>query len=811
MHRFAGALAAIAVSCAPLVAAAVPVEAAPIASSRADLTHPAVMDMAANLADTPASQALEAEMQSTPLQVRPEAAGGTRPQREVFGFADAGRLGDPSVGYTTWNFNLLTTVAFFGLHVNSGDGHLVSTDTAWAVYHSTTMANFVNTAHAHGVRVIVSINLHDFSTDPNNQVCVGLEPANAAQTVQWAISQMQWANIDGINVDYEGTITTCADGVTNRAELASFVANLRQAMPSGKYLAIDTFTGSAEDNQEFFDITGLAPSVDAFFVMAYDMDFDNSVNPPLNCGYYCTNPVSPLSGYRFNVTTSMAQYTALVPASKVILGQPYYGRRGCVGDNNVAHQHLLPNTNFATPTYLFASTIPSQTGVLAFSSHRDPIDGVSEWDTWWDTDFNCQRLQFFDDVGSLGAKYDLVNHDNLAGVGLFTLDYGGGAPELWSALSTYFSCPVTITLPATQSTTEFGLGMTAGSCSVAYYEVQQYDLTLNQGWFPVGTAVPVGGSGTSTAEGFQGHNYLLRVRAHSTGGLISSWANASTTVSATATVSHPFHGLYTLDGYGGAHTDNSPPLGGFPYWSGWKIVRAVHALPGANSPQSGAVLDGYGGLHSYGAPISIGITASWPGWDIARDFAFLPDGTGGFVLDGYGGLHPFHINGSTAPLSAQITASWPGWDIARKVVIFPDGTGGYVMDGWGGLHPFGINGPPPVAPSSMVTSGYWPGWSIARDIQLVPGNGGHSGYVLDGYGGLHPFHPNSDGSTMPASIGAAYWGWDIARSLWFLPGSATAGYTLDGYGGVHPFGGAPGVTNSAYWPGWDIAKFVWGG
>ena len=198
------------------------------------------------------------------------------------------------------------------------------------------------------------------------------------------------------------------------------------------------------------------------------------------------------------------------------------------------------------------------------------------------------------------------------------------------------------------------------------------------------------------------------------------------------------------------------------------------------------------------------------GWDIARDFAFLPDGTGGLVLDGYGGIHPFRVNGNTAPLQVLGAPYW-GWDIARKIVIFADGSGGYVLDGYGGLHPFGINAPPPIAAASLVGGGYWPGWDIATDIALIPANGNHSGYVMDGYGGAHAFHPDSDKSSLPPAIQTPYWGWNIARTLWFLPASSTAGYVMDGWGGIHPFGGAPAIANAAYWPGWDIAKVIWGG
>lgn len=381
---------------------------------------------------------------------------------------------------------------------------------------------------------------------------------------------------------------------------------------------------------------------------------------------------------------------------------------------------------------------------------------------------------------------------------------------------TSFSCTSeSVSAAATQSTTEFNLNLTARGCNFNKFDVQVFDTTLNQGWFDLTSVAASSGSGTTTADGYPGRSYQFRTRAHSAAGSVSAWSAAATTqVSPTASRSMPFTGLYTLDGWGGVHANNSGPLAATSMWPGWSIARAARGQPGANAPQAGFVLDGFGGLHPYGLPglsETSGSGSHYWGWDIARDFAFLPDGTGGFVLDGFGGLHPFRVNGSTAPLTAQGYSYW-GWDIARKVVIFPDGTGGYVLDGWGGVHPFGINGPAPAAVTNIVATSYWPGWDIARDVQLVPGNGNHTGYVLDGFGGLHPFHPTGDGSASPGAITVtAYWGgWDIARGLYFLPGSPTAGYTLDGYGGLHPFGGAPTLVNHPYWGGWDIAKTIWG-
>ena len=270
----------------------------------------------------------------------------------------------------------------------------------------------------------------------------------------------------------------------------------------------------------------------------------------------------------------------------------------------------------------------------------------------------------------------------------------------------------------------------------------------------------------------------------------------------------PFKSLQTLDAFGSIHPDGSTPLGGGgPSWPNWEIARVAHPQPGANSPDNGLVMDGWGGLHSFGAPaVTVQGGAYWPGWDIARDFAWMPNGTGGYVLDGWGGLHPFAVNGNPAPPAVTDNAYWPGWDIAKKIVIFADGSGGYVLDGWGGVHGFGIGRPSPV-PNGSVRNSYWPGWDIARDIVLLPNS--HSGYVLDGWGGIQPFAPSSQ--QLPPLITGSYWpNWDIARSIWLLPGSSSAGYTLDGWGGIHPFGGAPDHIGNYYTPGEDLELNLFG-
>jgi chitodextrinase len=246
---------------------------------------------------------------------------------------------------------------------------------------------------------------------------------------------------------------------------------------------------------------------------------------------------------------------------------------------------------------------------------------------------------------------------------------------------------------------------------------------------------------------------------------------------------------YVLDGFGGLHPYGAASaVSVTAYWPGWNIARGI-ALDTCAGQSGGYVLDGFGGVHPFGGAPAAAVTAYWPGWDIARGIAAtcVNGSPGGYVLDGFGGVHPF----GGAPAVA-VTAYWSGWDIARGIVLQSGGQGGYVLDGFGAVHPFG--GAPAVA-----VSAYWPGWNIARGLVLSSAT---SGYVLDGFGGVHPF------GGAPAVAVTAYWsGRDIARGI-VLQSGGPGGYVLDGFGGVHPFGGAPAVTITAYWSGWDIARGI---
>ena len=432
--------------------------------SGSDATHPWVMQQTANGDSTVGGtiQPLYIALASntTKSSVKTAAvvtATAPRPRGEVFGFAFGNAsLADPTYGYPAWSMNLLTTIAYFGLTM-AWDGTIVQSGSGWTTWNSSQLTGLVSTAHANGVRVILSINLHDFSAKNDSTMCAALHPRNRATTVAVTAAQVAKMGVDGVNIDYEGTNTTCYYGMTLQAGMTALVKEMRAKLPKA-YIAVDTYSGSAGDSTGFFSIPDMAPYANSFFVMAYDMEYSNWWHPPLSCSTFCLGPTAPLTTYHYNDAKSMAQYVAVVPASKVILGVPYYGRKECVAGvtPTTAPPNAKPVSGTESDGYLDASTENGYSLNSNYYAHREVHDvaGFERWDTWTSSAAKCTREMYWDDVASLGRKYDLVNTLGLRGVGIFALQYGGGAPELWQELSLKFVGCLSATLGAIPASPE---------------------------------------------------------------------------------------------------------------------------------------------------------------------------------------------------------------------------------------------------------------------------------------------------------------------------------------------------------------------
>jgi spore germination protein len=200
----------------------------------------------------------------------------------------------------------LTTLAYFSIGVNP-DGSLDESGSGWNGYESQALTDLITRAHGANERVVLTVN--DF--DQGSLDALTSSATAPATLVQALKSALQAKNLDGVNFDFEGEGSGDQAGLTRLVGLVSY--GLRVIDPHWQ-ITMDTYASSAGDPGGFYNIPALANSVDAFFVMAYEVNLQGT-----------PTPASPLTSGQFSDLTTLQQYTAAVPASKVILGIGFFG------------------------------------------------------------------------------------------------------------------------------------------------------------------------------------------------------------------------------------------------------------------------------------------------------------------------------------------------------------------------------------------------------------------------------------------------------------------------------------------------------
>jgi spore germination protein YaaH len=348
--------------------------------------------------------------------------------REVLGFAPYWSLGAAD----TWRYSLLTTVAYFGLDLR-GDGSFDTSTSGWSAWNSQQFVNMVNAAHQSGDRVVIVIKCFDAATI--NQLVSS--QSSIATAIDNTLNAIASKNLDGVNVDFEGT-SAGYPGV--QSGMTNFMTQLFQRVHQWRstgFVSIDTYSGSASWDGGIFRIGSLAPVADAIFVMAYDMIFSDLPNR--------AGPNAPLHPYApYNDSTAVAQYISKAPASKIVLGVPYYGYKWSTSSNQ-ANGSALSGASAVGYSSAISDVQCAQANNLQLSQGWDGA-GASPWAAWLSPSSNdpCGgnygkwRELYYDNALSLGFKYDLVEGNRLQGTGMWALGYDAGSNDLWNELALKF-------------------------------------------------------------------------------------------------------------------------------------------------------------------------------------------------------------------------------------------------------------------------------------------------------------------------------------------------------------------------------------
>lgn len=311
--------------------------------------------------------------------------------------------------YVPLRWDLITTLAWFAVAMDDNGG--IADRNGWG---GAQTAAIVREAHAHGVKVVVTVT--NFSgTGIANIV-------NSAARRQTAIDNclqlMRDHDADGVDIDFEFVPKAARDGfVTFMTDLKNAV---RAARPNGHEGHV-TLAGPAIDWSGAYDYDVLLANTDGIMVMAY--------------GYHWTKsdpgPTAPLFAGDLWSSRSISWtvddyllYGGVENRHKIIIGLPWYGRSWKVASQAIPGTAL---SDGATRTFQAAEPVALSLGKgwedVSKSTYYHQTSGGSLSQVW------------YDDGRAFREKVAYVDERDLGGIGIWALGYEGDYPDLWDAIA----------------------------------------------------------------------------------------------------------------------------------------------------------------------------------------------------------------------------------------------------------------------------------------------------------------------------------------------------------------------------------------
>ncbi len=317
--------------------------------------------------------------------------------------------------YETYNFSLLSTLAYYGAEVDPVTGDFKTTH-GWETSGVFAAVGETNCRIELAVISLGEDNNSDFLADTIAQ-------ENLIYNITTALSKRG----NGVCIDFEEV-----PGMM-RGNFTRFITALHDSLWVAAKNKTDTtvnfFDGytisivlPCYDWTNAFDVKELEKVASRFVVTGYDYygSFSDSTGPvaPLGSGLSWNAP---------NIERSVSDYLKKgIPPAKLLLDLPYYGVKW-----------QAATTKYPSPRVEF----------LDFPLYKKIRNDLALKETRYDTasvtafyisDGTMPVQYWFDDAETLSEKYRWVQRNRLGGVGIWALGYDNGYPDLWQAILTNF-------------------------------------------------------------------------------------------------------------------------------------------------------------------------------------------------------------------------------------------------------------------------------------------------------------------------------------------------------------------------------------
>ena len=310
--------------------------------------------------------------------------------------------------YESYNYDLLSTVAFFSYNVDPETG-LYQDQSAINIWRTTPLVDSVKSRE--DKKILLTATCHGKS---NNSRFLQNEVAQNTM-IDTLVGLVLERSADGVDIDFENIPGS------RRTDFTNFIQKVRDKLNSVDTLDLFlNITIPSFDHTNAFDLKALNKIADQFVIMGYDFH-----------GQFGSNgPVAPLKSQKrndYSLETSVDKYLDKgIPKSKLVLALPYYGavwsgQRNADGEVNLKFEK-----------YLSYRAIQDNYAKL----YKPNFDKAS--DSYYflieDTTTNIVEEIWFDNEQSLSKKFNWVNGRGIKGVGIWALGYDNKYQELWEVI-----------------------------------------------------------------------------------------------------------------------------------------------------------------------------------------------------------------------------------------------------------------------------------------------------------------------------------------------------------------------------------------